>query len=217
MIRGFAANRLFYSVYGVRMNTAIFRSGNIQNIISLDAFSVEHSEIILGAAPVVYGSDGIGGVMMFQTLQPMLSHNDKLFITGNAVVRYSSANTEKTGHFDINIGGEKWGSVTSISYNNFGDLRMGSNGPNEYLRNYYAKRTDTQDVTITNTNPLIQIPTGYSQYNILQKIYFEPNNNLNFTYSLIGSETSDNPRYDRLIRTQNENFQFGDCYYGPQK
>ena len=34
MIRGFATNRLLYAVDGVRMNTAIFRSGNIQNVIS---------------------------------------------------------------------------------------------------------------------------------------------------------------------------------------
>ena len=33
MIRGFATNRLIYSVDGVRMNTAIFRAGNIQNVI----------------------------------------------------------------------------------------------------------------------------------------------------------------------------------------
>jgi hemoglobin/transferrin/lactoferrin receptor protein len=30
IIRGFSANRLLYSVDGVRMNTAIFRSGNLQ-------------------------------------------------------------------------------------------------------------------------------------------------------------------------------------------
>ena len=34
MIRGFATNRLLYTVDGVRMNTAIFRGGNIQNVIN---------------------------------------------------------------------------------------------------------------------------------------------------------------------------------------
>jgi hypothetical protein len=33
MIRGFSANRLLYSIDGVRMNTAIFRSGNLQQVI----------------------------------------------------------------------------------------------------------------------------------------------------------------------------------------
>jgi hemoglobin/transferrin/lactoferrin receptor protein len=41
MIRGFATNRLLYAIDGVRMNTAIFRGGNIQNVISLDPFATE--------------------------------------------------------------------------------------------------------------------------------------------------------------------------------
>ncbi|MAU27110.1 MAG: TonB-dependent receptor, partial [Muricauda sp.] len=36
MIRGFATNRVLLSVDGVRMNNAIFRGGNIQNVISID-------------------------------------------------------------------------------------------------------------------------------------------------------------------------------------
>src|SRR3712207_772279 len=36
MIRGFSTNRLLYSVDCIRMNTAIFRSGNLQNVISLE-------------------------------------------------------------------------------------------------------------------------------------------------------------------------------------
>ncbi|MCE2790170.1 MAG: TonB-dependent receptor plug domain-containing protein, partial [Saprospiraceae bacterium] len=73
MIRGFATNRLLYSVDGVRMNTAIFRSGNIQNVINLDGFALEKAEILFGPGAVMYGSDAIGGVMAFQTLQPVLS------------------------------------------------------------------------------------------------------------------------------------------------
>ena len=36
MIRGFSTNRLLLTVDGVRMNSAIFRSGNLQNVISID-------------------------------------------------------------------------------------------------------------------------------------------------------------------------------------
>ena len=35
MIRGFATNRVLLVVDGVRMNNAIYRSGNLQNIISM--------------------------------------------------------------------------------------------------------------------------------------------------------------------------------------
>ena len=40
MIRGFATHRLLYAVDGIRMNTAIFRGGNIQNVISFDGFAI---------------------------------------------------------------------------------------------------------------------------------------------------------------------------------
>jgi hemoglobin/transferrin/lactoferrin receptor protein len=55
------------------MNNAIYRSGNLQNIISIDANSIENTEIIFGPGSVIYGSDALGGVMSFSTLKPKLS------------------------------------------------------------------------------------------------------------------------------------------------
>ena len=104
MIRGFATNRLLYAIDGIRMNAAIFRGGNIQNVISLDPFATESTEVLFGPGSVMYGSDAIGGVMSFQTLTPQFSSEEKAFVTGSAVTRYSSANNEKTGHFDVNVG-----------------------------------------------------------------------------------------------------------------
>ncbi|HPI80764.1 MAG TPA: TonB-dependent receptor plug domain-containing protein [Cyclobacteriaceae bacterium] len=115
MIRGFATNRLLYTVDGVRMNTAIFRGGNIQNVINLDPFATENTEVFFGPGSVIYGSDAIGGVMGFQTLVPQFSLDENPLVTGKVVTRYSSANNEKTGHFDINVGWKKWASVSSFS------------------------------------------------------------------------------------------------------
>ena len=126
MIRGFATSRLLYSVDGVRMNTAIFRSGNLQNVINLDPFAIEGTEVLFGPGSVIYGSDAIGGVMSFQTLTPRLSLNDSPLVTGKANVRYSSANNEKTGHFDVNLGFKNWAFVTSISSWDYDHLRQGS-------------------------------------------------------------------------------------------
>ena len=217
MIRGFATNRLLYTVDGVRMNTAIFRAGNVQNVISLDPFSIENTEVIFGAAPVLYGSDGIGGVMAFQTLSPTFSNTDEVLIKGKSAVRFSSANQEKTGHFDVNLGWEKFASLTSISYNNFGDLQMGNNGPEEYLRNRYVMRIDNKDVAVTNPSPLIQTPSGYNQFYIMQKIKWQINENVDYFTDAHISETSDYSRYDRLIRERSGNPRHGDWYYGPQK
>lgn len=70
MIRGFAANWLLYTVDGVRMNTAIYRGGNVQNVISLDPFAIDRTTVAFGAGAVRDGSDAIGGVMRFETLMP---------------------------------------------------------------------------------------------------------------------------------------------------
>ncbi|MBL6445898.1 TonB-dependent receptor [Fulvivirga sp. 29W222] len=217
MIRGFATNRLLYSVDGVRMNTAIFRGGNLQNVISLDPFAIENAEVLFGPGSIIYGSDAIGGVMSFQTLKPQLSISDKHLITGKAVTRYSSANNEKTGHFDINVGWKKWASVTSISANNYGDLRMGSHGPDEYLRPVYVQRQDSMDVVVTNNDPQVQAPSGYTQINMMQKLRFNPNDHWDIEYGLHYSETSDYARYDRHIRYKKGLPRYGEWSYGPQK
>lgn len=218
MIRGFSSNRLLYAVDGVRMNSAIFRAGNIQNVISLDAFAIENTEVFFGPGSIMYGSDAIGGVMSFQTLTPQLSLDDKPLVAGKAVMRYSAVNKEKTGHFDVKVGWKKWAMVSSITHTDFDDLRMGTKGPEEYLRLFYVQRMDSVDRVITNPNPLVQAPTGYSQTNLMQKIYFKPNAHWDFQYGFHYSETSSYARYDRLIEQQTNGLPRSAVWnYGPQK
>ena len=216
MIRGFATNRLLIAVDGIRMNNAIFRSGNLQQVISLDPLAVERSEVYFGPGSVIYGSDAIGGVMSFSTLRPELSANDESLIFGNAYSRFSSANQELTQHFDLNIGGSKWAYRGSFSYNRYGDLRMGSNGPDELLRTFSVSRIDSQDVAIANTDPELQLNTGFEQFHTLQKLRFRPSTYWDFEYSLLYSETSDYDRYDRLIRSRDNAPRNAEWYYGPQ-
>jgi hemoglobin/transferrin/lactoferrin receptor protein len=216
MIRGFATNRLLYTVDGVRMNTAIFRGGNIQNVISLDAFAIESTEISFGPGSVIYGSDAIGGVMSFQTLKPKLSVTDQLEVTGKANMRYATANKEKTVHADFNIGLDKWAFVTSFSGNIFDDLRQGSNGPEDYLKPYVVQRVGGEDLVLENEDPRVQNPSGYTQYNIMQKVRFKPNENWGFQYGFHYSQTSSYGRYDRHNRMRNGQPRYGEWSYGPQ-
>lgn len=201
MIRGFSTNRLLYSVDGVRMNTAIFRSGNIQNVISLDPFAIENTEVFFGPGSIMYGSDAIGGVMCFQTLTPQTSHDGKTLISGSALARFSSANNEQTYHVDINAGWKKWSALSSISFSEFDDLKMGKFGPEEYLKHYTVLRIDSADRILENADSRIQDPTGYSQINLMQKFRFRASNKWDFNYAFHFSETSTFSRYDRLIET----------------
>lgn len=216
MIRGFSTNRLLYSVDGVRMNTAIFRSGNIQNIISLDPFAIQNTEVLFGPGSVIYGSDAIGGVMNFQTLTPEFSLTDEPFISGKANARYSSANNEKTGHFDVNVGFKKWSFVSSISSFDYDHLRQGSHGPKDYIRNYHVQEQNNMDVILKQEDELLQIPTAYSQINMMQKIRYQPNEKWDLQYGFHYSETSPYGRYDRHQRERNGNARYAKWDYGPQ-
>jgi len=216
MIRGFSTNRLLIAVDGVRMNTAIFRSGNVQNIIAIDPLAVDNAEVILGPGSVVYGSDAIGGVMNFYTLKPVHADYENTVFSANAYARLSSANDEKTIHGDFNFGIKEWAFLSSISYSDFGDLKMGSYGPDEFLRPEYVIRTNGEDQVVANKNPKEQVPTGYSQINLLQKISFKPNEIWDLSIGLIYSETSNYSRYDRLVQQSDGNLRYADWYYGPQ-
>lgn len=216
MIRGFAANRVLITVDGVRMNNAIFRSGNLQNVIAIDPLSISRTEIIYGPGSVIYGSDALGGVMNFSTATPRLSSTDKAIISGSASTRYSSASNELTSHADFHFGFKKIGSSTSITYSTFGDLSMGSNGPDDYLRNTYVERINGVDSILTNEDNQQQVSTGYNQLNVMQKLFFKPNREWTFSYGGHVSTTTDIPRYDRLIQTNGDTPRSAEWYYGPQ-
>jgi len=216
MIRGFATNRVLLVVDGVRMNNAIYRSGNVQNVLSVDALALETTEVIFGPGSLIYGSDAIGGVMDFHTLQPRLSSDGKLQLKGSSLVRYSSANMEKTIHADINLGGRKWSFLTSFTNSSFDDLKMGKNGgPPGYFRNEYVERINDKDSIVQNPDPRIQRFSGYNQWNLLQKVRFRPGRHLDLVYGFTYASTGDAPRYDRLIQYWNGRLRFAEWKYGP--
>ena len=217
MIRGFSTNRLLMTVDGVRFNTAIFRSGNVQNVISIDPFSIDRTEVILGPGSVVYGSDAIGGVMNFYTKRPKFSIEKGMTLGGNVSARYSTANEEKTGHVDLNIGAKEWAFLTSITFSDFDDLKMGKYGPDDYLRPEYVEIVNGEDVVVTNPDPRVQVSTGYHQINAMQKVRYMPSEKWDFDLGLFYTTTGDYPRYDRLIRKRNGNLRAAEWYYGPQE
>ncbi len=218
MIRGFSTNRLLYVVDGIRMNTAIFRSGNLHNIIALDPYALEQSEVLFGANSVIYGSDAIGGVMNFQSLKPKFAQTDKLLFKGKVASRYATANQEKTGHLHFNLATRKWSFLSSITTYNFGDLRQGKRALGKhFLSNFYVEHRGNKDVLVQNPNPLIQKPSGYHQLNLMQKVAYRPSKTLAINYDFHYSSISSYGRYDRLMRLRKGKPQFAQWDYGPQK
>ncbi|MFN0213339.1 MAG: TonB-dependent receptor [Saprospiraceae bacterium] len=219
VLRGFEASRILLVVDGVRMNNAIYRSGHLQNAITLDNAALERAEVIFGPASTVYGTDALGGAICFFTKNPSFS-DEGLKTTGSAFVRYGSVNEEKTGHVDFSLGGKKLAAFTSVTFSDFGDLRMGKNpGPEGSFgkRLYYVERFNGRDSLVNNTDPYLQKFSGYSQYDLLEKIVFQQNDNIRHTLNIQFSNSSNIPRYDRLTDPKDTGLNAAEWYYGPQK
>lgn len=221
VLRGFEASRVLLVVDGVRMNNAIYRAGHLQNIVTMDNAALERVELLFGPASTVYGSDALGGAICFFTKKPSFAEPNKASnVTGNAFIRYGTVNREKTVHADVNLGGKKIASLTSFTFSDFGDLRMGEHpGLDGFFgaRNYYVESIQGKDSLVRNDDPYVQKHTGYKQYDLLEKLVFIPNDRSNHTLNIQFSNSSDIPRYDRLTDRAGSGLAFSEWYYGPQK
>jgi hemoglobin/transferrin/lactoferrin receptor protein len=59
ILRGFEANKILLVVDGVRLNNAIYRSGHLQNSITIDHAMLNRTEVIFGPSSLIYGSDAL--------------------------------------------------------------------------------------------------------------------------------------------------------------
>ena len=224
MLRGMATNRVLLVVDGVRMNNAIFRAGNLQNVISLDANALESTEILFGPGSVLYGSDALGGVMSFKTLEPRLADTASTQpVHGHVLARTSSANAEKTVHADVSLSYKRWAFVSSITHSDYSDLRSGTQGGvNSFYRPSFVQTIDNKDYMLPNPDSSLQVGSKYNQSNVMQKIRFKPNTSLDLDYGFHYSVTSPYNRYDRLYVMQTSGpyknkLRWAEWYYGPQK
>lgn len=221
IIRGFETNKVLIVVDGIRMNNAIYRGGHLQNVITLDNSIMDRVEIVFGPGSVVYGSDALGGVMSFTTKNPTLSYSDKAVVKANAYTRYMSAVNGYAAHANVSVGGKKFGSLTSFTFSQFGDLKQGANREpfvgNFGARPWYVQQFNGKDSMVMNADTNLQVGSGYSQYDLLQKFLFKQNEHVKHTVNFQYSSSSNINRYDRLTLMSGSKPRFGEWYYGPQK
>jgi len=220
VLRGMEANRILLVIDGVRMNNAIYRSGHLQNALTIDPLILERTEIIFGPVSTMYGSDALGGVVHYYTRDPQLASSGEYRESINGSLRLASASSSYTGHLDFTVAGDKWGSLTSITYKNLGDIRMGAKR-NPFYGDYglvldYVAQVNGLDSTLSNPNPLVQLNTGYTQTDLLQKFRFSPNTKTDWLLNLQYSTSSDIDRLDMLNNYKDGNLQYAEYYYGPQ-
>ena len=217
MLRGFAANRLLIVVDGVRMNNAIYRAGNLQNVINVDVNAVERAEVIHGPGAMTYGSDAIGGVMDFHLLRPRFSADSNLRVAGTTYVRSASAANETAGHVDLGIGSRKLAFMGSASLTGFGELRMGSEGLDDYLRPWFVNTINGVDSQVVNMDPTLQTGTAFENYAYMAKLAYRPMDGLELGINGHFTTTSAYPRYDAMTTERADGTpRWAVWNYGPQ-
>jgi len=222
ILRGFEANKILLVVDGVRLNNAIYRSGHLQNAITIDHAILNRTEVIFGPGSLIYGSDALGGVIHYYTKDPELAVNSDKNISGSAYLQHATANTGNIGHINFNVGGKKTGALTSITYKDLGNIKIGSTR-NLFYGNWgktlhYARREeDGTDSMYVNQNENIQLHTAYKQIDLLQKFKYSQSEFIDWIMNVQYSTSSNINRNDFLNDySSNGMLKYAAYYYGPQ-
>jgi len=231
-IRGFEANKVLLVLDGVRLNNAIYRSGHLQNIITIDEFILEDIEIVFGPSSVLFGSDALGGTVNMKTLEPYFRPEPTW--GGRVSSSYHSAYSGFKDNVYLSFESSKYSSISSFSFKRFGDLKMGEWRPHGYtdwgLVNHYV---DPTNGVVCNSNPNIQRGVGYSQYDFFNKMIFKINDHSRITSNIQYSTSTNIPRFDKLndgdracsinedgvcdmTSDLEHSLKFHSYYYGPQ-
>ena len=219
VLRGFEANRVLLVVDGVRMNNAIYRSGHVQNAGTVDPFAIAQTQVVMGPSSVMYGSDALGGVVHFVTRRPEFSHGG-FDVNGKVLGQGSTVHGGWAGHAHVMWKAPRWGAVTNVSHRSFGDLRMGSwraHGDSSWGRvPWLVERLEGRDSLVANPDPDVQVPTGYSQWDLQQRLRARiPSGYVDVNVQ--HSTTSNVPRFDVTNDVAGGTRKWAEWSYGPQE
>jgi iron complex outermembrane receptor protein len=120
VIRGLGYNRV------VTINDGIRQEGQQwgdEHGIEIDEYSVQRAEVLKGPASLMYGSDGIAGVINFITNQPVTPGT----IKGNILATYTDNNN--THGFNANLAGNL---LNGFNWNAYGSLKSAADYKNKY-------------------------------------------------------------------------------------
>ncbi len=221
VIRGFEANRVLLVVDGIRMNNGIFRSGHLQNAITVDPNSLERVEIIYGSSSVGYGSDALGGVVHYYTKTPKINNANKLINFFSST--FNSSRQSIINHLSSEASFKKAAILTSFTFSKFGDIIMGKNRQHGFqnwgLVDEYSSNSSSLyfESPSKNSNPNVQKNSGYNQVDFLQKIVFTLPKEKQLLINFQLSKSSNIPRFDKLNETIKNKLRFAEWNYGPQK
>lgn len=216
-IRGFEANRILLIVDGVRMNNAIYRSGHLQNALSVDPNTLSGIEVIFGPNSLIYGSDALGGVIHFKTQEPKVKTDSNSVEKLGGILRYQSAMNSSNININYQNGIKKFAYLIGITQSNFNDLTMGKNrnhGFSEFGKiPFYVGKINEQDTILLNTDQNVIKRSGYKQIDILWKGLYVHNEFTSYKVNFQHSYADAVPRTDKLYELSNGVLRYSDWDY----
>jgi len=124
-LRGVTGFRNLMLIEGIRLNNSVFRDGPNQYWNTVDPLSLDHQEVAMGPASVLYGSDAVGGTLNAMTVTPP-EYDGAPGWQRRLYYRGSTAEESHIGR--VQVGGrptEAFGFVGGVSLKDFGDLHGG--------------------------------------------------------------------------------------------
>ncbi len=126
-IRGLTGYYTLLLVDGIRVNTSIWRSGNVEYWNTVDPWSIERLEIVRGSGSLLYGSDAITGPGQVFARGPLdyVSEDDTRTRSG-LVFRAASAENSFSERVETRGRAGRFGWHAGVTYRDFGRLDAGS-------------------------------------------------------------------------------------------
>ena len=165
------------------MNNTIYRSGHLQNSITVDPNYLERIEVLYGPSSVSYGSDAIGGVVHYFTKIPEFSVEKEIDFKKKR--SYNLTNKSKTRNYQLTASNKNWGLFSSLSISDYGDIIMGKNRKHGFedwgLVNHFSEnnRDNFFLSPSVNSDPNVQRNTAYDQKDFITKVNLKLKNDSN--------------------------------------
>lgn len=124
-MRGFTGFRTLMMVDGIRLNNSVFRDGPNQYWNTVDPYSIDRYEVVMGPASVLYGSDAIGGAVNALTLAPLAWSGQPVW---SPRLEYRGATADESTQVRGGLAGrvsENLGLTLGATWKDFGDIKGG--------------------------------------------------------------------------------------------
>ncbi|MCA8970341.1 MAG: TonB-dependent receptor [Planctomycetes bacterium] len=127
-IRGMTGYYTLLLVDGIRINTSIWRSGNVEYWNTIDPWAIDRMELVRGPGSLLYGSDAISGTGQVFARGPLdyVDGDDRVRTRTGLMVRMASAENSFSERAESRGRAGRLGWHAGVTYRDYGHMVAGS-------------------------------------------------------------------------------------------